>query len=243
MRMRKAKFVALYLSLLSAFALGDRPANAADLDWRTDRSFKDEPIVVPRYGFSWTGYYLGGNLGYSWGDSSTFDSAAGAGFVVHPLGWAGGLQGGYNWQMNNILAGVEVDLGILGATDKQSSATRFVEAEYGSYGTLSARLGMTEDRWLFYLKGGLALANIENRAVVPGGQTDSDETRVGYTIGGGAEYAFRPDWSMKIEYMYMNLGDYTSGSTTGDVFRHDNELSSVKIGVNYRFQPVEPPLR
>jgi outer membrane immunogenic protein len=253
MRMRKVVFVALCLFVLPTCALGTSPASAADLDWRTDRSFKDEPIVVPRYNFSWAGYYLGGNLGYTWGHSTTGPQAGdpfnggGDGFVVHPSGLDGGIQGGYNWQTGNLLAGIEVDLGILDASDQQNSATAFVRAEYGNYGTLAGRLGMVDDRWLFYVKGGLALADIENRAgaltggvINPTFLTDSDKIRAGYAIGGGAEFAFQPNWSMKIEYMYMDFGKDTSGNADGDSFRHDNALSSVKVGVNYRFQLPEP---
>lgn len=255
--MRKFVFVASSLLLLLAPAAGGGgTAQAADLDWRSDRSLKDEPILVPRYRFSWTGFYIGGHVGYGWGDTATFSGDGGFdgatdGFVIHPSGWLGGIQGGYNWQFDNFLFGVEGDLGMLGASDSESTATAFSEAEYGAYGTLTARIGVAEDRWLFYLKGGLALAEIENRAgallgggvVNPFDLTETDETRLGWAFGGGLEYAFRPDWSLKIEYMYMDFGTDTSGNFDGDGFSHDNDLHSIKVGVNYRFQPMLEPLQ
>lgn len=254
--MRKFVFVASSFLFLLALAAGGGVAQAADLDWRSDRSMKDEPIHVPRYRFSWTGFYVGANVGYSWGDSSTFSGDGGFdgatdGFVIQPTGWLGGIQGGYNWQVENFLFGVEGDLGMLGATDRQSTTAAFTEAEYGAYGALTARLGVTEDRWLFYLKGGLAFAEIENRAgaligggvVNPFDLTETEETRLGWTLGGGLEYAFRPDWSLKLEYMYMDFGTDNSSNFDGDGFTHDNELHSIKVGVNYRFQPMLDPLR
>jgi len=236
---------------------GSGPARPADLDWRSDRGMKDEPIFVPRYRFSWTGFYIGGHVGYGWGDSATtnvevtgFDGGA-DGFDVQPSGWMGGLQAGYNWQVDALAFGIEADFGLLGASDEQRNAAAFAETDYGGYGTLTARLGFVEDRWLFYIKGGLALANIENRAgaltvggvIVPEDLTETDELQAGWAIGGGAEYAFQPNWSMKIEYLYMDFGEDTSGNFDGDTFRHDNDIHTVKVGVNYRIQAVQEPLR
>jgi outer membrane immunogenic protein len=247
--MRKVVYVASSLCVLVCVAAGSGKVMAADLDWRREPGLKDEPIVVPRYGFSWTGFYLGGNLGYSWGSTLTspgagdpFDGAGG--FVIHPSGWVGGIQGGYNWQMDNVLAGFEADLGVLGASDGQHGAAKFAEIDYGAYGALTGRLGLVNDRWLFYFKGGLALAEIENRAGAFSATdiTDVDTTRLGWTLGGGAEFAFTPDWSMKFEYMYMDFGQDSSGNADGDTFHHDNSLHTVKVGVNYHF-PAPVPLR
>jgi outer membrane immunogenic protein len=101
---------------------------------------------------------------------------------------------------------------------------------------------------LFYFKGGLAFANIENRAgIIAGGVitdlTESDDTNLGWVIGGGAEFAFQRNWSMKVEYLYMDFGEDRSGGFAGGTFRHDNELHTIKVGVNYRLQEAEIPLR
>lgn len=253
--MRKFVFVASSVGCLLAYTGGGAPAVAADLDWRTDRSLKDEPVFVPRHGFSWTGFYLGGNLGYSWGTASSSDGSGGAfdgagGLTIHPSGWTGGLQAGYNWQYDQLVVGFEADLGLLDASEDQRTATAFIDAEYGVYGTLTGRLGLANDRWLYYLKGGLALANIENQAgAIAGGGivisdlTDVEKTRAGYALGLGTEYAFQPNWSMKIEYLYMDFGQDNSGNIDGDTFHHDNDIHSIKVGVNYRFDPMRAPLR
>jgi outer membrane immunogenic protein len=252
--MRKVVFVALSTVAISAFPGGGGAVRAADLDWRYDRNYrdgslKDDPVMVPRYAFSWTGFYLGGNLGYAWGDTETvgdFDGL-GDGFVIHPSGWTVGLQGGFNWQVGaNVVAGFEVDLGILDASDDQSNGATFIETEYGAYGTFTGRLGWAQDRWLFYLKGGLAIADIDNTAGAvadPASVTREDDVRMGWALGGGAEYAFHPNWSMKIEYMYMDFGEDLSTAPAGDVYQHENEISAIRVGVNYRFQPVDIPLR
>ena len=247
MSMRKALFVASSLFLAPFLAATGERANAADIDWRNDQSLKDDPpIVVPRYEFSWTGFYLGGHLGYGWGDSSASAVGTGGGFVVHPSGWMGGIQGGYNWQAETLVLGVEVDLGVLGADDTQRTGTAFVNTEYGGYGTLAGRLGLLQDRWLFYLKGGFAFANIDTEASATGVPADTallNDTQAGYAIGGGAEYAFHPNWSMKVEYLYMDFGEDESTSFGGTTFDHDNDIHTLKVGLNYRFQTFRPPLR
>jgi len=255
--MRKLVIVASSVLMPLAALCGGtgQPAQAADLDWRSDRSLKDDgPIIVPRAAFSWTGFYIGGHVGYAWGHSSTFSDDDGfdgeSGFSIHPSGWLGGVHAGYNWQADTFLVGIEAELGMIGASDDQSSALAFVDAEYGGYGTVAARLGFAADRWLFYIKGGLALANIENRGgAIVGGVIDPtdftsvEEIRAGWTLGGGAEYAFQRDWSLKVEYLYMDFGEDSSGNLDGDSFRHDNDLHTIKVGVSYRLQSYQEPLR
>jgi outer membrane immunogenic protein len=245
---------------LSAAAWG--PASAADLG-KYNRSYKDkeysDPIVVPASLFSWTGFYIGGSLGYGWGSSSSRNvpgSGAGDafdgldGFNVHPYGWMGGATLGYNWQTDGFVFGLEGDLGYLGAEDRQSNSGGFASTEYGGYGTLTARIGYGEDRWLFYTKGGLAFADIENRAgALPGGSVVADDftkdrdVKTGWALGAGVEFAFQQDLSMKVEYLYMDFGDSHSGNIDGDVFRHENHIHTLKVGLNYSLQRVIEPLR
>lgn len=255
MCMRKVVFGALRAAAFSALALGGGSAGAADLgDWRYDRnyrdgSFKDDPVMVPRYPFSWTGFYIGGSAGYAWGDTETIGDFAGVGdgFVIHPSGGTLALQGGFNWQIaRNITTGFEIEVGMLDADDDQSSPTTFIDTEYGTYGLFTGRLGWAQDRWLFYLKGGLAVADIDNSAgaiATPASVTHEEGARMGWALGGGAEYAFHPNWSMKVEYMFMDFGEDLSVAPNGDVYSHENEISAIKVGINYRFQPVGVPLR
>jgi outer membrane immunogenic protein len=262
--MSKRVFVASRLAFafaLTAAAWG--PANAADLG-PYNRGYKDyskdygEPIVVPAY-FSWTGFYIGGHLGYGWGSSSSFnkpgrgngDAFNGVdGVTSHPYGWMGGVSLGYNWQSDAFVFGVEGDLGYLGAEDTERTANAFSSADYGGYGALTARIGYAQDRWMFYGKGGLAFADIENKAgFISGGAIDPTdftsvhEVRTGWALGAGVEYAFQRDLSMKIEYLYMDFGQDRSGNFDGDVFGHENDIHTVKVGLNYSLQSVVEPLK
>jgi outer membrane immunogenic protein len=241
------------------------PANSADLG-EANRSYpgggyKDygDPIVVPSNFFSWTGFYLGGHLGYGWGDTTSFNlpgSGTGAGFdgpsgfELDPSGWLGGVTVGYNWHTDAFVFGLESDLGYLGADDDERTTAAFAHVDYGWYGTLAARAGYAQDRFLFYVKGGFAFADIENTAgAVVGGVNDpTDFTKIhevksGWTLGGGAEYAFNPSMSMKFEYLYMDFGDDRSTNADGDFFEHENDIHTIKVGLNYFIQSVPPLLK
>jgi outer membrane immunogenic protein len=258
-------FVFVASRLAFAFALlavAWSPAGAADLGDYNRGGYKDygDPIVVPPSYFSWTGFYIGGHLGYGWGSSSSFNlpnSGNGDAFDGnldginnHPYGWLGGATLGYNWQTDAFVFGFESDIGYIGADETESGPDGFASAEYGGYGTLTARLGYGEDRWLGYVKGGLAVADIDNRAgAISGGVVDGTdftklhEVKTGWALGGGIEYAFQPNMSMKVEYLYMDFADDRSGNLDGDRFEHENSLHTVKVGINYNFQRIVEPLR
>lgn len=260
--MRKCVSVASRIAFAcAAFGAVMAPAAAADLnDYPSNPApMKGGGIYVPS--FSWTGFYLGGHMGYGLGDSySKDDPYAGGGnafdgnyerISVEPTGWMGGGQLGYNWQNDAFVFGLESDLGFLGTEDKKYLAGGFEKTSYGWYGTATARLGFSDSRWLFYGKGGLAFANIKNAAggldvsgaVITDNYTEIDEIRTGWAAGGGIEYAFQRDWSMKLEYLYMGFGKDTTTDRDGDLYIHDNDLHTVKIGLNYRLQPGMEPLR
>jgi outer membrane immunogenic protein len=258
--MRKCVCVASRIAFACAlYGASLAPVAAADLggypDYRPPR--QNDGIVVPAVYFTWTGLYLGGNLGYGWGSTSSKNGPGSNGydgaydsFVLHPYGLLGGAQIGYNWQTDTFLFGLEADAGYLGTNDAKRTSTGFADTDYGGYGTLTARIGYADSRWLLYTKGGLAFANITNQAgAISGGaedltdKTTKDELQLGWTIGGGMEYAFRPDWSMKIEYLYMDFGDVNSTNVDGDLFIHDNSLHTVKVGFNYRLQDAYEPLK
>jgi outer membrane immunogenic protein len=243
-------------------ALVPSPAGAADLGNYRDRGgYKDygEPIVVPQL-FTWTGLYVGAHLGYGWGSSSSFnipDSGNGDafdgpidGFDTTPTGWLAGLTVGYNYQMDAIVVGVEADLGYLGAESSEDNALGFQDVEYGGYATLTARLGYTEDRWLFYVKGGLAFADITTEAgaftggsIDPSDYTLQNEIETGWALGVGVEHAIQPNISIKAEYLYMDFGEDRSGNFDGDTFGHEHDVHTLKIGFNYNLQGTLEPLR
>lgn len=219
------------LLIAAAVAAGmSSTAFAADLDTE---------VVDPVFG--WGGFYAGVVIGYGHGDYEQF-SASGVGVDVDVDGVTFGGTLGYNIQSGNLVYGVELDYqsGFDGTT-AQGTAGPFWSCNSGvcnvdieSFGTLRARLGFAQDNFLIYATGGLAFAQVDGgilNSVQQGGGSE-----VGYTIGGGVEYAFDSNWSAKLEYLHVDLGDIEFGTGIGtETFEGDGDFGIVRFGINYRF--------
>lgn len=173
-------------------------------------------FVATPAGYVWTGPYVGANLGYQWG-TATHTGA-------DPHGFAGGLQGGYNLQLGQFVIGAETDLQLTDADD------RFAAWKFSNpwFGTLRARGGYALNNILLYATLGMAYGGGE---IDPGGGATETHTHVGWTAGAGMEVGLTPNWSAKVEYLYVDLSDqrYVLFGNTGF------ETSLLRFGVNYRF--------
>jgi outer membrane immunogenic protein len=188
-------------------------AKAADLPYGSRA-----PCTVnqPLNAYSWAGPYLGANLGYEWG--TVFNNP------TKPSGFEGGVQAGYNWQTGALVFGVEGDIEATAADDT------FAPWKFSNpwFGTLRGRLGYAFNNILFYGTGGLAFGEL--RAETFG--LSETHTNAGWTAGVGAEFGLAPNWSAKIEYLYVDLADSNftvTGMTNGYRF------GLVRAGVNYHF--------
>jgi outer membrane immunogenic protein len=184
-------------------------------------------------------------------------------------GAIGGLQAGYNWQFNSLVTGIEADfdLSSMKGTETTSlsnvvgantfSSTSSISRSQNDFGTLRARVGFASDRALFYATGGLAygeskLGYFATLAVFTNGVNgfsgagfNSTTTwQAGWTLGGGIEYAPWDRWSVKLEYLYYDLGTQSttlvaSGVPGGQSWtatataRNNGQL--VRVGLNYKF--------
>jgi outer membrane immunogenic protein len=252
-------------ALASVICVVSAPAFSADLP---RMPVKAAPVMVPVY--SWTGFYIGAHAGYGWGEHDLFfvngtpPFPAGGTNIVEFDGAVAGGQVGYNWQFApNWLIGIEGDIawsGMEGSAVSASTVPAFIglrstttTAEIDWVATLTARIGFAANNWLIYAKGGAAWADFttNTRTVNPalGGlliaTTASSETRTGWTAGGGVEWGFAPNWSLKAEYNYLDFGSDTVNQTvTFDFFgtvpnplvrNVDTHIHIVKGGVNFRF--------
>jgi outer membrane immunogenic protein len=196
-----------------AVALATVSAQAADLPRGQYRPYAPPPAMAV---YSWMGPYLGANLGYQWGETTNNPT--------DPSGIAGGLQAGYNWQTGQFVYGIEADIQLSGSEDT------FAPWKFSNpwFGTVRGRAGYAMNNVLFYATGGLAYGSIRGEV----GGLSENRTSLGWTAGVGVEVGLTPNWSAKIEYLYMDLTD-RSFTVTGT----DNGLEQnlVRFGVNYRF--------
>ena len=206
------------------------------------------------------GWYAGVNLGGSWGRArSDFILSSGSSVApsgsVNPDGVIGGGQLGYNWHLDpNWLIGVEGDIQ---GSGEAASTTRFdtvdvegvttaYQAKVDWFGTIRGRVGYAFDRRiLLYATGGLAYGGVS----ISGTSSDNNSrstaafsngnVNTGWTAGGGVEgVAWNPQWTWKIEYLYLDLGSVDTAVSSGFTKTHtttnftDNVLRG---GLNFHF--------
>lgn len=202
--------------------------------------------VVPV--FSWTGFYIGGNGGYAFGNS-TWTVTAPALFAgqttgsFQTKGWlAGGTIGG-NYQMGAFVLGAEADFDWSNLKGNASAATcPTCQTSESWISTGRGRAGVAFDRLLVYATGGAAYGNI--KASPAPGFTDTSN-KFGWTGGGGVEFAFTPNITAKAEYLYVKLQDGSctaacaaasaaagGGPTAATVTLSE---SLVRGGINFKF--------
>jgi outer membrane immunogenic protein len=224
------------------------------------------PAPVP---FSWTGSYAGANAGGAWGrfGSSTTVDCSGPGFTppstfsylcnnafpgdgdlvgaagtgrFDASGFTGGVQAGYNWQITNVVVGLESDFGAFRLQGSRQGSGVLVNSWTGTPFTIT-NSASTDWLWTFrgragvavmpnllaYVTGGLAVTRIatstsyvDSNSTFLGpvaGSSSGSAVKTGYTVGVGAEYALSNNWTVKAEYLYLNFGSVFSNGTIRDI--------------------------
>src|SRR5882672_8672500 len=222
---------------LGLFAL-DGAAIAADIPVRM-------PVKAPyvQSVFDWTGFYFGAHAGYGGGTSSAV--------LTEPLltttatnspfsGVIGGVQAGYNVQMpSGLLFGVEADLtfpnyftsnSIVGLLATPQSA---VVEQWDYVGTVRVRIGYAANHWLLYATGRLAYAG-ERFVNTPsiGDEEKHLNLRLGWASGAGVEYAFAPNWSLRLEYLYNRFEKADVRLASGTQYSSTLDFQSLRVGLN-----------
>jgi outer membrane immunogenic protein len=244
------------------------PAMAADLEVAGQPYKAARPVMRV---YDWSGFYVGGNVGGHWGTDKVttvtdvdFEGLGPAGaFAVdaaspatlHPEGFIGGLQAGYNLEGSGGVFGIEVDANWLGGSATRTLTripgvslldvmTNTTQATFLS--TLRMRWGTTvfSDRSLFFVTGGFVFATLKTTdsmghfGVVT--TTSGSTTQPGLAAGGGFEYAFTDNWSAKFEYLYVsvkNVGTTIPILVGNDsiAVNHDYSDHIGRFGLNFKF--------
>jgi outer membrane immunogenic protein len=192
--------------------------------------------------YDWTGFYLGVNAGVGLGRDRTqrFDAASADSLYLSPLGAIGGGQIGYNWQTNSFLGplvlGVEADIQGADMTDNRTDVRG---VQYGQkldwFGTVRGRIGLVTGPTLSYVTAGYAYGNVNTTVVNGGVPFTFNGGRSGWTWGSGVEAALGGNWTGKIEYLYVDLGDRTDVFAGGtQTLRSELRENIFRVGLNYR---------
>ena len=235
--------------------------------YAADFSVNPPPPPVPV--FTWTGIYVGGQVGYAWGNDkptwlveSPFIDFTDT-FNDSPQGVIGGAHIGYNQQFAQWVIGVEgsVDGTSLSKTVAAplngfgSAYTVAVTSQSSLQGSIRARVGIGWEPILLYGTGGVAFAGIQNDFVdtagtftgVPGSTASFSNTRVGWTAGGGLEYALTNNWTLRAEYRFSQFGNHSFYPFSAAIFpgltfnaqQHFTE-SQAQVGFSYKFDSWLP---
>ncbi|WP_420408970.1 outer membrane protein [Hoeflea sp.] len=169
--------------------------------------------------YVWTGGYVGGYAEYQWGEFSALPSQNADAF-------GGGIYGGYNWQTDQIVYGLEADIGYSGADASLGGTT----AEQGVNGSLRARLGYDINPFMIYATGGLAATNAE----VSNAAGSDSNTHFGWTAGAGAEAFVTDTITTRLEYRYSDYEsqNYNLGAANVSSGFDDH---SVRLGIGMKF--------
>lgn len=193
------------------------PAFAADLPARVG-AVAPAPVFVT---MNWTGFYVGAQVGYSWGTDRTteFVTATGAatGFArgFSPDGFVGGLHAGYNYQMGSLVLGLEGDIEASGVSGGYRLANgNGTDTDRAWQGSLRARVGVAFDRALLYATGGVAFADIKHTYVSPAVRESFSDVKMGWTVGAGLEYAFTNNLTARAEYRYTSFDRFGHNSVS-----------------------------
>ena len=237
------------LGLLATTTLataGMSAASAADLPSR----FAPPPIIAAGPVFTWTGFYLGAQVGYGW-NANENDIVLPTGFVVprgdfgdSGDGFLAGVHAGYNYQIGSFVIGVEGDVeGVFGDDDDGDVVVigpgGGVFTNYGLagnaldwQGSIRARAGFAFDRALIYATGGFAFGGVSGSF----GLLDSgDDNLTGWTLGAGIEYAFTNNLTTRLEYRYTNFDGGDNVFNNVSLGSNDIEFHTVRAGLSYKF--------
>jgi outer membrane immunogenic protein len=237
--------------------LASGSAMAADLSRAAPAPVYTKAPMMPV--FTWTGFYIGGNLGGAWAHRDVTDSLFGLNFSNgnnnNGVFIAGGQVGG-NYQFNNFVVGVE---GTFDWAANNNNTTTGIAVPGGNIiqvtsnntwlSTLAGRFGVAFDRVLVYGKGGGAwignngftVTNVTTGVSFTGSNSN---TTTGWVAGAGIEWAFATNWTLKAEYDFIGLSSRSftipAGSAfpfgPGDTFTTgSNNIQMATVGVNFLF--------
>jgi outer membrane immunogenic protein len=238
-----------YLLATALVGLGSAPTLAADL---AARPYTKAPALAAVY--DWTGFYIGVNAGVGIGrdrlqqDFLQFGSPYS--FYVSPQGGFGGGQLGYNWQTGSmfgpVVFGVEADIQGAGLSDDRTNFGLLgTNTRYGQkldwFGTARGRIGIANGPVLSYFTAGYAFGNVRTDVTQTFGAAtaafSTDRLQNGWVVGSGVEAALGGNWTGKIEYLYLNLGNKIDNSAllfAATPLASEIRENIFRVGLNYR---------
>ncbi len=232
--------------LLASAALIGTAVSAQAADLAVKAPYYKAPVVAV---YNWTGFYIGVNAGVGIGRDRITHSYTNDSIYRSPQGGFGGAQIGWNWQTDSLLGpivyGLEADFQGSGLTGGGANVAGPLlganSVQYSNsldwFGTVRGRVGLASGPVLSYFTGGFAYGNVKSTINEVGvGTFTADRTATGWTIGSGVEASLGGNWTGKIEYLYLNLGNRYGAviGNTGQIANTELRDNLFRVGLNYR---------
>lgn len=223
-------------------AMGVVSASAADLG---ARPYTKAPVLAPV--FSWTGFYIGADVGYGFGTSKGQSSNAFGNFPLpysyDPDGVVGGGFIGANYQFNQFVIGIEADwqaADLNGDSGPIGLGPYTLSTSVKDYGSVRGRLGLAFDRVLLFGTAGWAWGSFETSYAftgLPAYLVNRVDSSNGWTAGAGIEYAFTNNVLARVEYRYTDLGSASFVDLPTNTAEAGNRvtINDVRVGIAYKF--------
>jgi outer membrane immunogenic protein len=198
--------------------------------------------------FGWTGGYFGPQAGYGWGKADHRVSGLDETTSNDVHGELLGVYGGYNYQFSNdVVIGIDAD--IVWSDQRGGPDTLFVcscapdqpnkvSADLKWSAAVRSRLGYAVGGFLPYISGGLAIARVHGGYDYINADGDIDDTKTGWTLGAGVDYAFTDNLIFRGEYRYSNFGDVTAQPflpAFADTHTLHFTSHDLRVGIAYKF--------
>lgn len=229
----KVKQYAMALAMLAPL-VASLPAEAADLGGGPRRSMKDDYVEYspPPPRFNWAGIYVGAHVGGAFGSSKHTDLAGTTSGGFDTDGYIAGGQIGFNLQSGALVYGLEADISGTDISGGTFSATcpAGCSSQLDWIGTIRARVGWDLGGYMPYLTGGFAYGD----ASASTNGISANDTLTGWTVGGGLEMKLTNNWTLRGEYLYVDLG-HLNVPTAVPVRADFDELHLVRAGLNFKF--------
>jgi outer membrane immunogenic protein len=232
-----------------------------------DMSMPYKAAPMPQSVYNWTGFYLGGTAGGGLGNSEHLDQDALSSSDTKFQQAFGtlGVTGGYNYQFGSTVLGIEGDFNWANVDKTKSIASdRFEEEivralvlpdtnttrfQMDEFATLRGRAGLALDRTLVYATAGVAFAHIQNTTQLGAFNAiaSEDKWKTGIAVGGGVEFAFTQNWTLRGEYLLMQFQNSNAGindaggagNVCGTTFpcrmNYSESIQTARVGLNYKF--------
>jgi len=208
-------------------------ANAADMPLKA-------PVILPEPPYNWSGAYIGANFGAAW--ASGILNIPNNNIYGGLTEFIAGVQAGYNVQFGHLLLGVEGDFDWATFGHPVLPTPTLGSVSQNWIGTIAGRAGVVADRWLVYTKLGGGWVHSDAVLNFPGFSFAGSTTSPGWLVGVGVEYGFKSNWTIKLEYDFLALSNWTS--PTVPPIQLNRDVQMVKAGFSYKFEsglPDRPP--